>query len=423
MRTRANFWIFAASVALLLVGIIAREPRLLALVLSLLTFKALTALFTPSIPDVSAERRLEAVTSYEGEDVSVAVTLRNRGDAIHLLEVYDSISEGGLVTEGTNHLILALNRGEEKTLEYRVRFEVKGRYEIGPLMLRSRDPFGMYIRERRVDVAQTMVVSPRTEDLRRVSLFPRRTTPRLGNAPSRTAGLGVDFWAIRAYQSGDELRRINWKASARLDTLLTNEKEAERSGDIILVLDARWQANVGHMLQNTIEFGVKAAVSLAAKLLQDRNRVGLVIQRDILDWVYPAFGNKQLYRIVNALVSVRPGGEWPFEQISWVLKRYFPPKSLIIIISPLVDTPAVESVVELRARGFDIILLSPSFLEVERMVMDEDMYMELAYRVLKMRRDADVSYLRRFAHVVDWNPREPLALALKEVSLWPRYRR
>ncbi|MEE9600829.1 MAG: DUF58 domain-containing protein, partial [Thermoplasmata archaeon] len=291
------------------------------------------------------------------------------------------------------------------------------------LMLRSRDPLGMYIRERRVDVAQTMVVSPRTEDLRRVSLFPRRTTPRLGNAPSRTAGLGVDFWAIRSYQAGDELRRINWKASARLDTLLTNEKEAERSGDIILVLDARRQANVGHMLQNTIELGVKAAVSLAAKLLQDRNRVGLVIQRDVLDWVYPAFGNKQLYRIVNALVSVRPGGEWPFEQIAWVLKRYFPPKSLVIIISPLVDTPAIESVVELRARGFDIILLSPSFLEVERMVMDEDSHMELAYRVLKMRRDADVSYLRRFAHVVDWNPREPLALALKEVSLWPRYRR
>lgn len=423
MRTRANFWIFAAAATLLLMGIITREPRLLALLLPLLTFMALSVLFTPPNPSLSVERSLETEAMYEGEEVSITLDFRNTGDAIPFLEVYDSIPPGGAITEGTNHLLLALKKGETKTMTYRMKFQVKGRYTLGPVVLRSRDPLGIYLKERRVAVQDSLVVSPRMEDLRRISLFPRRTTPRLGQVAARTPGLGTDFWSIRDYQTGDELRRINWKASARLDGLLTNDKEEERSGDVILVLDARKEANVGHLPHNTIELGVKAAVSLAARLLQDRNRVGLVIQRDVLDWVYPAFGRKQLYRIVDALVSVRPGGQWPFGQIAWVLKRYFPPRSLLVIISPLVDRAAMESVAELRARDFDVILLSPSFLEVERMMTDEDRHTELAYRVLKMRRDANVSYLRRFAHVVDWNPLEPLALALREVSLWPQYRR
>ncbi|MFQ5871387.1 MAG: DUF58 domain-containing protein [Candidatus Geothermarchaeales archaeon] len=423
MRTRANLWIFVASAIFLLMGIITREARFLALIIPLLTFMTLASLFAPPTPSISVERALETETTYEGEDVAVIVTLRNTGDAIPFLEVYDSLPTDSMVTEGTNHLVLTLKKGETKTMDYKVKFKVKGHYVVGPLVLRSRDPFGMNLKETRVQAEAVLVVSPRIEDLRRVSILPRRTRPSLGHVRAKAAGLGTDFWTIREYQAGDELRRINWKASARLDSLLTNDKEAERSGDVILVLDAREEANVGYLRHNTIELGVKATVSLAARLLHDRNRVGLVIQREILDWVYPAFGQKQLYRIIDALVSVRPGGEWPFEQIAWVLNKYFPPKSLIIIISPLVDRTAMESVTELRARGFDIILLSPSFLEVERMMADGDRYTDIAYRVLKMRRDASVAYLRQFAHVVDWNPREALALALKEVSLWPRYGR
>jgi uncharacterized protein (DUF58 family) len=420
MRTRASFWIFAASAILLFLGIVTREPRFLALIVPLLTLLALAALFVPPSPTLSVERSLETENTYEGDEVAVTLTLRNDGERIPFLEVFDALPHPGELTEGSNHLLLALRKGEVKSLTYRVRFRVKGRYPLGPVVLRSRDPLGIYMKEKRVDLVDTLVVAPRIEDLRRISVSPRRTRPRLGQVPGRVAGLGMDFWSIRAYQSGDDQRSINWKASARFDSLLTNEKEAERSGDVTLVLDAREEANVGHLLNNTVEYGVKAAVSLAARLLQDRNRVGLVIQRDVLDWVYPAFGRKQLYRIIDALVSVRPGGRWPFHQIAWVLKRYFPPRSLLLIISPLVDRAARESVADLRARGFDIILLSPSFLEVEKMTLGDDRYVEMAYRVLKMRRDANVAYLRRFAHVVDWNPREPLALALKEVSLWPR---
>lgn len=423
MRTRTNFWIFLASVTLLLLGVITREGRFLALIVPLLTYLTLGALFESPTPSVAGERELETTTTYEGEEVGVTITLRNEGDPLPFLEVYDSLAPGSVVTEGTNRLFFSFKRGESKTMDYRVKFAVKGRYAVGPVILRSRDPLGLYLQEETIDTRAAVLVSPRVEDLRRVSVLPRRTRQRHGEVRARAAGLGTDFWVIRGYQTGDELRSINWKASARLGPLLTNEKEAERSGDVILVLDAREEANLGHLQHNTVELGIKATVSLAARLLQDRNRVGLIIQRDVLDWVYPAFGRRQLHRIIDALVQVRPGGEWPFSRMKWVLRRYFPPKSLLIMISPLVDRMTMDMVAELRARDFDIIFLSQSFLEVERTMVKADGYTDLAYRVLKMRRDARVAYLRRFAHVVDWNPQRPLALALKEVAIWPRYGR
>lgn len=423
MRTEKTLWAFAAAVAFLVAGIVTRDVRFLALALPLLLYRALAGAFAPPPPSLVLARELESERSIEGQDISVALKVRNEGEFLPLLEVVDLLPPRSQVTDGTNHLFLTLPQGAVKTLRYRVSFSLKGRYGLGPVVVRNWDPLGLYMEELRIDVPHTMVVSPRLEDLRRVALYPRRTTHRLGQVRSRTAGLGLDFWAIRGYQAGDEMRRINWKASARLDSLLTNEKEAERSGDILIVLDARQQASVGLLLQNTVELGIRAAVSLAAKLLQDRHRVGLVVQRDVLDWVYPAFGRKQFYRILDALLSVRPGGEWPFEQIAWVLTRFFPPKAHLIVISPLVDRAAMESVVDLRARGSDILLLSPSSLEVERLSTEGNGATELAYRVLKMFRDANVSYLRRFASVVDWNPEEPLALALKEVSLWQRYGR
>ncbi|MFQ5985817.1 MAG: DUF58 domain-containing protein [Thermoplasmata archaeon] len=421
MRTRASFWIFATATTFLLVAVVTREARFLALMLPLLAFGALASLFSPPAPEVEVRRTTEKEALYEGEEIEVRISLRNTGEPLPFLEVYDALPHRSVLTRGTNHLLLALDRDETKRLEYRIQFPLKGRYPVGPVVLRSRDSLGVYLKERRVPSDEAFVVAPRIEDLRKVSVLPRRTRPRLGQVPSRIPGLGTEFWSIREYHAGDDLRRVNWKASARLDSLLTNERESERSGDVILVLDAREAANVGFYASNAVELGIRALASLASRLLHDRNRVGLVVQRDVMDWVTPGFGRRQLYRIIDTLIGVRPGGQAPFEQIGWMLKRHLPTKALLVIISPLVDRSVTETIAELRASGFDIILLSPSSLEVDRLTIGEDRYENLAYRLLRMQRDGNVGYLRRFAHVVDWNPDEPLTLALKEVSLWSRY--
>src|SRR2546428_755119 len=232
-----------------------------------------------------------------------------------------------------------------------------------------------------------LVVAPTMEDLRRTKLQPRRTRPWFGQVPSRQIGAGTEFWGVREYAAGDEVRRINWKASARLDRLFTNEYEGERSGDVVIVVDARRESFVGTETDNPIEHGVRAALGIAEHVLASKNRVGLIVQREVIDWVPPAFGRKQLYRILDHLTQVRPGGEWPFAYIAWVLSRFFPRDCLIVVVSPLEDRTALNAVIDLEARGYDVAIVSPSPLAIEWRLGQQRPEDKTAYPILRIERD------------------------------------
>src|SRR3989442_133199 len=222
------------------------------------------------------------------------------------------------------------------------------------------------------------------------------------------------------YAAGEAAGRINGKAPARLDRLFTNEYEGERSGDVVIVVDARRESFIGTETENPIEHGVRAALGIADHVLASKNRVGLIVQRDVLDWVPPAFGRKQLYRILDHLTHVRPGGEWPFGHVVWVLSRFFPRDCLIVLISPLRDRAALSGIIGLAARGYDVAIVSPSPLAIEWRLAEPLPEHETAYRILRLERENLIAQLRRVAQVVDWDPATPLSLTLRRMGAWPR---
>src|SRR5439155_1077752 len=188
------------------------------------------------------------------------------------------------IVQGTNHAVVSLERGGTMPLTYTVRSPVKGDFRIGPVRVRSLDPLALGAEDAVLPTDARLVVAPTMEDLRRTKLQPRRTRPWFGQVSSRQLGEGTDFWGVREYTAGDEVRRINWKASARLDRLYANEYEGERSGDVVIVVDARRESFIGTETDNPIEHGVRAALGIAEHVLASKNRVGLIVQREVLDW-------------------------------------------------------------------------------------------------------------------------------------------
>lgn len=422
MKTSLVAGLLGGTAILVAFAFLARSWRALALAVPIFVYLGIGALLAPSTIRVAVIRTMSRDRCAVGQEVEIQLRLMNEGGRVAALEAFDNLAEALVVTKGRPHVFLELRGGEVAEIAYTVVPSVKGEYEIGPVMLRARDPLGLHYEEARVDVESRLVVAPRMEDVRKVRVVPRRVRALMGQVRSRQIGIGPEFHSIREYVPGDEIRHVNWKATARRDRLLTNEYEAERSGDAILILDARGESEIGPIARSTMELGITATVSLAAKILETRNRVGLIVQRDVLDWLYPEYGRKQLYRIVDALVHVRAGGEWPFEHVAWVLGRFFPSDAQVIIVSPLLDGTALEVIADLRGHGFDVLVVSPSPLEVERAMYGEDRYAALAHRVLKMEREATIQQLRSFADVVDWDPKEPLAVALKGVKPYPRRR-
>ncbi|MFQ6012525.1 MAG: DUF58 domain-containing protein [Thermoplasmata archaeon] len=416
MQTELSAWIVGIAAAFLVVGLITQEGRVLALVIPLAVYLALGMLFESGPPALRVKRRIDRENAFEGDLVHVGLKVENHGPAVELLEVHDPFPPGLELVEGSNYLVTGLERHEVREFDYTLRLRTKGRHVLGPILLRSRDLSTFFVHETVVGDTAPILVSPAREELRRTKVPLYRTRPWWGQIPSPSPGLGTDFWSIRDYSSGDEMRRINWKASARFDSLFSNEFEGERSGDFVIILDAREEAAAGTAYENAIEMGVRAAISLADFLLEGRNRVGLITMRAVLDWVYPDFGHRQLHRIVGSLISVKPGGQWRLRHLPWVLGRFFPAGSHLIIISPEIDASTRSAILEMKGRGFEALVLSPSAVELEMRQMGENARTRVAYGILKLERAADLGLLRHYADVADWRPGEPLALALKELG-------
>ncbi len=184
-------------------------------------------------------------------------------------------------------------------------------------------------------------------------------------------------------------------------------------------MDGYKKGNVGTMRNNTTKASIKAAASLATSILSDRNRVGLIVLGETLEWIYPRSGRDQLYKILSNLSNLKEGGMWKMEDMKWLIKRFFPSKSMIIFISPLIQPKITDTIIDICMKQFDVMVISPNPLKVEESIIDD--YDENAEKILQMGRDTVIDTLWPYSIVVDWDPNEPLEASLEEViRYWKR---
>ena len=218
---------------------------------------------------------------------------------------------------------------------------------------------------------------------------------------------------MREYQSGDPQRWINWRVSARHPrALFTNEFEQERIADVGLILDARQRSHVLSSGDSLFEYAVRATASLAEAFLFDGNRVGLLIYGGFLDWTFPGYGKVQRERILRALARAETGEGLVFESLDYLPTRFFPARSQLVIISSLLSDD-LPMLIRLRARGYQILLISPDPGTFEARALESRPSVTLAARIVHLER---ALLLRKLRHagiqVVDWQVDQPFDQAV-----------
>ena len=130
--------------------------------------------------------------------------------------------------------------GEETVLTYRLWPRERGDFAFGGLYLRAAGPLGFVRRSYAVPGTDTRVrVYPNLRQVRRFELLARRGAElEAGQRARRVPGASTEFERLREYVPDDEYRWINWKASARRGRLIVNQYEAERSQNLVLMIDA-----------------------------------------------------------------------------------------------------------------------------------------------------------------------------------------
>jgi uncharacterized protein (DUF58 family) len=321
--------------------------------------------------------------------------------------------------KGRNPVGLHLRAGEQRELEFTLRAARWGGHVIGPTYLRARDPLGLLTWEFTADTRPELRTYPREEVLRRV-LAPAETQVFTGNEVARVKGEGIEFADIRPWTSGDPLKRVNWRASARRGDLWVNESHPERNTDVILFVDSFAEARRGD--ESTLDLAVRATATLADAYIRRRDRVGLVAFGGILRWLVPGTALVQLYRIIDALLDTQIVLSYYWKEIDVIPRRTLPPNALVIGLSPLIDPRSVGALLNLRARGFDLAVVDISpvpFTERPPRGLDA-----VAYDLWRLRRDALRHRLQRAGvAVVEWDAKTPLQAILEEVRAFRRYAR
>jgi uncharacterized protein (DUF58 family) len=267
----------------------------------------------------------------------------------------------------------------------------------------------------RLDARGRLFVFPPVTRLRNVVIRPRRTRVYAGTIPARAGGPGTEFFGVREYHPGDPPHSINWRASARsMDALYSNEYQQERVADVGIVVDGRLKTNEFASGHSLFDHSVQAAASMADALLNQGNRVGLLLYASYLGWTLPGYGRIQRERILHALANAKTGDSQVFSDLEHIPTRLFPPESQIIFVSPLVEDD-LKPLIQLRAQGYDVLVVSPNPVKFELSYLgNSNPNVELAGRVLHMERVILLQRLQRAnIQVLDWDIHEPFDLLVK----------
>jgi uncharacterized protein (DUF58 family) len=360
---------------------------------------------------------LERERQLEGRQVLAHLEVRS-SRSVWRLELLLELP-AGLETEKPNPRLIRLATGERRSIEVPLRCSHWGAYEVGRVLWRARDRFGLVTFEGSAGEPSHLKVYPRGETLERM-LRPMETQAFSGNQVARSRGEGIEFADLRPFTPGDRVRRVNWRATARRGVPWVNEAHPERNSDVVVFLDTFAEARRADT--GTLDLGVRAAAALAAHYLKEKDRVGLVSFGGVLNWLTASGGPTQLYRIVDSLLDAEIALSYAWKDLDVLPARTLPPRALVIALSPLLDERAVGALLDLRARGFDLAVLEVSpFPFVEEGPTETD---QLAYRLWRLRREGLRSrYAARGVAIAEWREGVPMEAVMEEVRGFRRHAR
>ncbi|HEX2207095.1 MAG TPA: DUF58 domain-containing protein [Longimicrobium sp.] len=175
-------------------------------------------------------------------------------------------------------------------------WETRGVYPLETVTLSTSFPFGLFVKERDIDVPGEVIVWPRTDRPVREPRPAGERVRRAGEAFAGWAGARGEYRGLRPYRAGDDPRDVHWRTTARVGSPVVREYERDRSRALWLCLDLR--AADGEMAEAAVEI----AASVAAAAMRRGDAFGLATQDGR---VQAGAGGAQLERVLDALARAR----------------------------------------------------------------------------------------------------------------------
>ncbi|WP_409483283.1 DUF58 domain-containing protein [Arsenicicoccus dermatophilus] len=303
LTTRGQSFV-AAGAVLLAAGLVLGLGDLvrLGVLLGLLTLVAWLLVRRPA-GWVQVERTVNPSRLTVGEHGTVRLTVRHGGRWRSPFVVAQE-QLGYALGDRPRFVLPPMAPRSSRVVVYPVRGSVRGEHQLGPLAVRTRDPFGLTSRLTRGTGTHQLLVVPPVLPLAEAGV-PGSGQGQDEEVADTVALHGEDDVTIRPYRQGDELRRIHWAASAHTGSLMVRQEEQPSRRRAVVLLDRRASAHAGEGPQASFEWAVVAAASVVAHLQQHGYDVGLITD-PAADQEHPVTLDTALDRLARATTSDVP---------------------------------------------------------------------------------------------------------------------
>lgn len=374
-RPSVKLWM-GGLLALLLLAVLLRSAPLFLLTLLLGSIAGAALLWLRiCLSGVSYRRRFERTRLFHGDEVALDVEIVNAKPLpLAWLRAEDEVPKMLHITPAQlshSHRperqrlvnLISLRWYERVTRHYRVHAVRRGAWAFGPARLLSGDMFGFDVRENTLEQVDTLLVYPRIVPLTTLGLPSDRpfgefrAMRQLAEDPLRLNG-------ARDYVSGDSMRYVHWKATARRSSLQTKTFDASANRPLALFLNINTHEHAWEGYDPDLqEYAITATASLAHWAWEQGQAVGLfanaVMQPGArMIRIRPAGHRDQLTLIFEALARVIPFGRWPLDDTLRHEGLHLPYGTTIVVITALLTESLRRTLLYLHDRGFALALVT-----------------------------------------------------------------
>ncbi|MFD0051698.1 DUF58 domain-containing protein [Actinomycetes bacterium NPDC127524] len=290
-------------------------------------------LFFYPMKDFSAERLVSRTECIAGEniEISIRITRSSRFPLCYLLveeKLPSKLSSGG---KSAKAIVFPLFK-KEIALHYSFENMIRGEYHLQEIRVRTGDIFGFFEKEESFELRQKLLVLPAYYELpyRQIENFFDQglagTTKKLQRENSVVSG-------IREYQQGDQLSWINWKATARMNKIMTKEFEEQKNHDVFIILDEE----ATYFFEELVSFTASFAHSVLKKGIQ----IGFLGTND--ENILPVRGGDiQQQKILYKLAKAEGGPSAASVRVFDMNKALLPPNAVLVYITSDLTEASIE---------------------------------------------------------------------------------
>ncbi len=269
-----------------------------------------------------------------GDSNTITIALKNHYTWTASIQIIDEIPFQFQVRDFEINRVVTPS--EEAVIAYHLRPTERGEYTFGSLNIYATTPLGFLSKRYRFDANQILPTYPSFIHMKKYDMlaFSKYKLP-YGSKKIRKIGNTTEFEQIKEYVSGDDIRTINWKATAKKNQLMVNQYQDEIAQNIYLIIDKGRVMKMPFDGLSLLDYAINASLALSHIILKKKDKVGmLTFSKKIENRVVAESKSIQMQQVMEQLYRIETDyHESDYSKLYADVKRNISRRSLLILFT------------------------------------------------------------------------------------------